>query len=265
MKLPAAGGPGSAGLPPNDDPRRGMARLTDISAAASVSGAPSSAASAPALGATIARNAMFTVAGRLVFLLGWALITPYMLRVLGEDRFAIWALFFALSGYFATFDLGLSQALVKFVAQFSAAGDSRSLRGIVTLGTFAYLALTAPVVIALAVFQRPILDLIHTPVSYRAEAGWTLIGMSVVLGLNNLGGVITSVLTGKQRRDVTNRIQLLVTVIQVGGAIAALRMGYGLRGLVVVYGFGVLVNGLLSLRAMRGIEPEARFDLSAVT
>jgi len=226
--------------------------------------APASPAPGGRLGATIARNAMFSVGGRLTFLFAWALITPFMLHVLGENRFAIWALFFALSGYFATFDLGLSQALVKYVAQFSTAGDARALRGVVTLGALAFVTLAAPVVVVLATFQGPILDAIHTPAPLRAEAGWTLIAIAVVLGLNNLVGVITAVLIGKQRLDVTNRIQLIVTAIQIAGTLAALELGGGLRGLVVAYGGGVLVNGFLSLRAMRAIEPEARLDPSAI-
>src|SRR5438876_9071234 len=125
--------------------------------------APASPAPGGRLGATIARNAMFSVGGRLTFLFAWALITPFMLHVLGENRFAIWALFFALSGYFATFDLGLTQALVKYVAQFSTAGDARALRGVVTLGALAFVTLAAPVVVVLATFQGPILDAIHTP------------------------------------------------------------------------------------------------------
>jgi O-antigen/teichoic acid export membrane protein len=246
MASKEAGGPAAETAPPG--------------AAAPPPMAPESAA----LGAIIARNAVFTVAGRMFFLVAWAAVTPYMLHMLGENRFAIWALFFALSGYFATFDLGLSQALVKFVAQFSAAGDARALRAVVTLGTLVYAALTAPVVVVLAAFQRPVLDLIHTPAAIRAEAGFSLVGMAVVLGLNNLVGVMTAVLTGRQRMDVTNRIILGVTALQVVGAVAVLAAGWGLRGLVVSFGAGVLLSGLLSWRAMRAIEPGARFDPSAL-
>ncbi len=221
--------------------------------------------SAGGLGATIARNALFTVISRLTFFFAWALVTPYMLGVLGEDRFAIWTLFFALSGYFQIFDLGLSQALVKYVAQFSAAGDTRGLRGVVTMGTFAYIGLATPVVIGLALFQRPVLDAIHTPQALRAEAGWTLIGIAIVIGLNNLSGVITAVLSGRQRMDITSRVLLLVTAIQVGGAILALRTGGGLRGMVVAYGLGVLIGALISFRAMRTVEPEARLDISSMS
>ena len=165
------------------------------------------------LGGVIARNAAFNVAGRMVFLFAWAAVTPYMLHVLGEERFAIWALFFALSGYFATFDLGISQAMMKFVAQFWAEGNERALRGIVTLGTTVYIVLIIPVVTLLALMREPILDAIHTPAGLRAEAGVSLVGMAVVLGATNLVAVLTAVLAGRQRLDITSRISLLVTFL----------------------------------------------------
>src|SRR5439155_21131179 len=130
------------------------------------------------LGRAIARNTLWTIGARLVFLLGWALITPWMLKSLGPDRFAVWALLFALSGYFATFDLGLSQALVRFVAEFAARGDVRALRGLVTLAALLYSVLAALGVAALALAQGPLLALVHTPESLRAEAAWAAIAMA---------------------------------------------------------------------------------------
>jgi O-antigen/teichoic acid export membrane protein len=221
------------------------------------------AAGGAAVGSTITRNAAFTVAGRFYFLVAWAAITPYMLGVLGDDRFAIWALFFALAGYFAAFDLGIAQAFIKYVAQFTAAGDDRSLRGLVTLGTLGYLGLTVPVVVALALWPDPVLDLVRTPAAVRPEARWTLIGMGVVLGLNNLVGLLTATLAGLQRLDVSNRIQLVVTTLQVGGALLVLALGWGLLGLVASFGAGVLAGGVGSWRAVRALAPQIRFDLAA--
>ncbi len=221
-------------------------------------------AGVPGLGAVIARNAAFTVAGRLFFLVGWAAVTPFMLSSLGPDRFAIWALFFALNGYFATFDLGIAQALLKFVAEFSARGDQRSIRGAMTLGALTYAALTLPMVAAFVLLQGPILTAIHVPPALWAEAGFCLVGMAVALAASNLVGVLTAVLNGFQRMDLTNRIQLVVTGLQLGGVIAVLSAGYGLRGLVAVAGVAAVLTGVLSWRELRRVAPETRFDASAI-
>jgi len=213
----------------------------------------------------MARNAVFSLIGRITYLIAWALVTPYMLRVLGEQRFAIWALFFALSGYYITFDFGLSQALVKFVAQFAANRDMPAMRAIVTLGTLLYAALTLLIVVGLAVWQQPILGALSVPTALRAEAGWCLVAMGIVLGAANLVGVMTAVITGHQRMDVTNRITLIVTFIQVAGAVAVLALGWGLKGLVLNAGLAMLITGMLSWRAVRQLEPDLHLDFSSVS
>ena len=43
-------------------------------------------------------DALANVAGRVVSILLWLVITPYALGRLGPERFGVWALFFVLSG-----------------------------------------------------------------------------------------------------------------------------------------------------------------------
>jgi hypothetical protein len=42
--------------------------------------------------------------------------TPFVLRQLGAERFGIWSLFFAFNGYLASFDLGIGNTLLRFIA-----------------------------------------------------------------------------------------------------------------------------------------------------
>ena len=64
----------------------------------------------PAAGAVLAapglrRNALANLAGRVVSAAVWIALTPWALARLGEERFGVWALLFALSGYVGLLDL----------------------------------------------------------------------------------------------------------------------------------------------------------------
>src|SRR5262249_12123247 len=72
------------------------------------------------LPARLARNTAFVVLGRLWYVAVWFAVTPFVLRHLGAERFGVWSLLFLLSGYLATFDLGLGASIVKFTAEHSA-------------------------------------------------------------------------------------------------------------------------------------------------
>ncbi len=209
-------------------------------------------------GDVIVRNTAWIVAGRVAFMLGWAIVTPYVLSRLGTDRFAFWALLFALSGYFATFDLGISQALVKFVAEFTASGEAGALRAVVRVATQLYAGLGALAVVLLVAWRGPLLDLLRTPDALRDEAGWSLIGMSAVLAIANLAGVLVAVLNGRQRMDVTSRVLLWSTATQLAGTLAVLSLGAGLRGLVAVAGLAQIVAAVGYARGTRRHVPELR-------
>lgn len=230
-----------------------------------MTGAPAAGPEAhAALGRALARNTVWTVGARLGFLVAWALVTPALLDRLGPERFAIWALFFTLSGWFALFDLGLSSALVRFVAAYGAAGDRTALRGLVTLGTLLYGGLGAVGIAALARFHGAMLDLVRAPAALRGEAGPALVAMGAVLAVQNLAGVALAVLSGRQRMDLSNRALLAGTGVQIAGVLVVLAAGGGLGALVGAMGAGALVTAAAGLVAVRAVAPEVRLDPAAM-
>lgn len=212
----------------------------------------------------LASNTLWSIGARIVFFVGWAVLTPALLATLGVERFAIWALFFTLSAYFATFDLGLSQVLVRFVAEFGAAGETRRLRGVVTMALLVYGVLSMLAVAGLWLARDPILALIRTPPSFHAEAAAGLVSMAVLLGAVNLTGVGAAVLNGRQRMDLANAAATVGTLVQLGGSALVVMRGGGLLALVGALAGGTAVTAVLTVRAVRRVAPEVGLDVGAL-
>jgi O-antigen/teichoic acid export membrane protein len=68
-------------------------------------------------GRLFARNAAFNLVGELVAFGIGAICIPYVIRSLGTDAFGILSIAWMLLGYISLFDLGLSRATTKFVAE----------------------------------------------------------------------------------------------------------------------------------------------------
>src|SRR2546422_5233608 len=84
-------------------------------------------------GRLLARNALYNVLGQgLPLLVGLAAI-PVTIRSLGEARFGLLGLAWAILGYVGVLDLGLGRATTKFVAEYLAVGDAEGLRRVATL------------------------------------------------------------------------------------------------------------------------------------
>jgi len=69
------------------------------------------------------RNAIANVVGRGATVLLWVMVSPYILRHLGAERFGIWALFFAFTGYLVALDLGVGSTMIRFISAERASGD----------------------------------------------------------------------------------------------------------------------------------------------
>src|ERR1700719_1951896 len=70
-------------------------------------------------------------------------ITPFVVRHLGNAAYGIWALVLQLTGYMGVVDVGLRSALVRFVSRFQAQGDQESLDRLLN-STFTVYAMIVP-------------------------------------------------------------------------------------------------------------------------
>src|SRR5262245_33165186 len=63
-------------------------------------------------------------------------LARYIIRTLGEERYGIWALVFALLDYLWFFDLGFNTAVTNFSARFRARGESDEINQVVNTALF---------------------------------------------------------------------------------------------------------------------------------
>jgi len=65
----------------------------------------------------IAKNTIFNLTGQILPMVAGVLTIPFIVRGLGAAEYGILSIAMMLLGYFNIFDLGLSRATVKFVAE----------------------------------------------------------------------------------------------------------------------------------------------------
>lgn len=213
----------------------------------------------------IARSTLLNAAARAVSILGWLVLAPVILHGLGAERFGLWSLVGTLLGLYLTLDLGLVGSITKFVAEFRARHDAEALSGALTLGVAIYAGLAIAGVALVAGGCPMLLDFFHVAAALRTEAAIALVGAAAAYGLANLWALQGAVLAGLQRLDVQNRITIVVTLLQLAGVVAALRLGLGVPGLVAASGIATLAGLGLSARAIRGLAPEIHLAPRAVT
>ncbi len=207
------------------------------------------------LGRQIARNSALGLVGRFTSVLGWTLIAPWMLHVLGSERFGLWSLFSIFSSLALTFDLGLQGALTKYVAEHRA-GDGRGpTRALLGMGLALYVTLGLLLFGGAALLRGPLLDFFRIAPELRSEAGGALLlaaAATLTLNLSQYGG---AVLGGLQRLDRWSQISMAGTFVQIAVSALALRLGGGVTHLLAVSATVNLVAAGVSAAWAHRLDP----------
>jgi O-antigen/teichoic acid export membrane protein len=189
---------------------------------------------APGAPVVLARNAAWNGASYVVHALLLLVLSPFIVQALGHERFGVWVLVNALTGYLGIADFGIRPAIVHYVARHHALGDAPAVNRYVNSALLTLAAGACLVLLAAGGLAPALPGWFGVPAEGHAEAALALLlsaaGLAVTLVLN----AFSAVLIGRQRYDLTCRVDLAVTVARTLGIVGVLLAGGGLLALAAV-------------------------------
>ena len=182
------------------------------------------------------QNILANYAGSAVSVVVLFFLTPFVIKSLGNEAYAIWVLVHSVAFYLYFFDLGAYDALVKYTAECDP--DSPTEKGELErlMGTAMVLfgAAGAAALITSLGFARWLVP--HLGVSPELVPTVQLVTM--ILGLDAafhfVLAALLGLLEGQQRYDVLNGVNIVRRVIQALATLALLGLGFGLVALTVL-------------------------------
>ena len=152
---------------------------------------------------------------------------------LGKQEFGIWALVGVISSYAQLSDFGITESLIKFMAEYEARKDSRRLNQLINTSLVVYLALSLLCCSLFVMILPYITDrILNIPPQLQAKANYVFTIAIILFFANMVMGVFGSLIIGFQRMGYSSLIGLVSTVITACGTIAFISQGYGLAGLI---------------------------------
>ena len=169
------------------------------------------------------RNALLNLAGLGLPLVAALVAVPALLRALGQDRFGILTLAWALVSYFGVFDLGLGRALTKLVAERLGSeregelprliGSSLAMLTLLGVATGTVLFAAAPWLVAEGLNLPPHLQ-------QETQAGLRILAFSLPLVLPSTG--LRGLLEAHQRFAQITAVRLPMGILAFAGPLAVL-------------------------------------------
>ena len=170
-------------------------------------------------------------------------LTPFIVHDLGVEAFGLWVLIGSIASLTGLLDLGMSAALIKYVAEHEAAGDRAGGARMVAAALWLYTVLGIAGAAALTGLAFVLPDLLNIAADDRGTATLLTIGLAIglVIGLPSIAPM--AVLRGLQRHPTANAIRSATAMLNVLLTIAVLVADLGVLGLAGA----ALVTSILNL------------------
>lgn len=209
------------------------------------------------------KNVLTSWMGMVIGIVITFFFTPYLISMIGKDQYGIWTLAFSIIAYMGLADLGMKQAIVRYISKYYAVEDWPQLNQVFSSAVRVYaligLAIAAATVLIVFVF----IDYFQIPEEYLKIARISFL----VLGINQAIGYALlpfTALGAYHRFDITTMFNVGAKIAQTVGIVLLLELGYGL----VAMAFMVAAMTLLAKLFINYIRirkyPENRFSFAAI-
>jgi O-antigen/teichoic acid export membrane protein len=205
--------------------------------------------------ATILRNIASNWAGFAVSAVVTLVLTPIVLRGLGEARYGVWVLTASITGYYGLLDLGFRGGVNQYLTRYLSVGDDRKASECMSSALAVLVAIGSVISVLTVILAYLAPRVVNLPEGMEREAFWTI----VIVGLSSALQVVffpfAAVFTATQRFDLANLIGVVTRLLTAAGVYAALTMGYGLVGISAVTCGANLVDYLIRWRVAYRLAP----------
>ena len=213
-------------------------------------------------GAALSRNTMASIFGRLLYVITRVGLPPLILHYITVEAYGIWATCFVIISYIGMGAFGVSNAYIRYTAEYNAKGETESIGKLLSAGLLLTLAFSA-VILTLVWLGMPVLiEWFKIPPDLQQTARVLFLGTVATMLLDLTFGAFSYVLTGLQRIVQTTVVWIFSYLLEVALIVILLLYGWGVTSLMWAflarYVFSTLFYVLLCYRAIPGLRLSLR-------
>jgi len=158
---------------------------------------------------------------------------PFNTSHLGQSAYGLWVLAASITFYFSMLNLGYGYALVKYVAEFRAHRDARSLNEVMSTMFFVFAGIGLIAFALAAVIALNLQNLFNVSADQVATGRTVLLVISAYIALGFPFSVFGALMNGFQRKYLNGIIGMSTSILVAIVNVVVLLMGYGLVELVI--------------------------------
>jgi O-antigen/teichoic acid export membrane protein len=164
------------------------------------------------------RSTIWNLTGYIAPLVVAVVVIPFLIKRLGTPEYGVLTIAWGIVGYFGVFDMGLSNAITKFVAERIGRGSPAEINDIFHTGLALLLGSSLSGAILLALLARPLAySWLSVPADLRAQTCTVFHLFAVALPFVVSVACFRGTLGAYQRFDVINKVQIAIGTVSFAG------------------------------------------------
>ena len=213
------------------------------------------------IGERTVNNALFNAVSSIVPLVLSFVFWPYIVDTLGEASYGVFALVSTVIGYFSLLDLGLGNAVVKYIAEYSGR-ERRYTEEVVGTALSVFMAAgLIGVLIILSIAKALAVHWLKIPPDLVTAAYHSFCAAAIGFFLTMLMTLFTSITNGLNRYDISSCVMAALGIFSTLGAVLLLRLGFGLVPLVWLNVVLPLLAVIFYFSVIRHLMPGVAFRM----
>jgi len=202
--------------------------------------------------------------GKFINLATWFILTPFILKQLGEAIYGLWTLVSSVVAYGYLLDFGITEAVTKYVAEYRTRGEGERASDIIATGLWTNAGVGLLIILA-SMLLAPLFTGVFDIPPAKQEMALLLFRLAgATVGISLPCATTTAVLRGLQRFDLINLTVVTATLSTAAGTILVLFLGAGVVGLAYVGLVTTLLVQVMSIWFVYRIAPELRYGRLAL-
>ena len=192
------------------------------------------------------------------------LVNPFIIHTLGNSLYGAWMLVFSIINYLTIFDLGLKQAVVRFVSKFLGLKDFNKINSVLNTSFAVYSLIGIATIGVSLIVSYLVLDKFNIPPDILSQAQLVLLIIGVNVAVNFIMSAWADSLGAFHRFDVVNGLLIAEDILRNVTIVYLLLNGYGIVSMALSFlGFSIL-RQIIGAIALKRLFPEIKFSIRFV-
>lgn len=192
-----------------------------------------------------ARNVAANWIGSAFTMMAGFFLMPYTVHKLGDAVYGLWMLLSLFTGNFQVLDLGVRDAVGRYIAFYRARGQPDEVNATLSTATGILLTAAGAAFLIFLVTQFLFYRVFQVPPGTETMARLAFLAIGLNMALRFPLSVFDATLWANQRFDQINVVNIVTDLLRAGAMFLCLALGYGLVSLTVLTLASTIVNAAL--------------------